>query len=184
MVLSKLLHAMLTASGFFVLAWWRSHCMNNEDLKTVISKLVTIGSSLRAFWGWYYMNDNWRQWCYHLRTTIFTIIGSFLPAFLIGYIVNDYNLQRWLYLKSAIAVLSAKALFLPSFWRCRRWQDIIDDNNKSLCYLSYTIVLLSMVVFSSFWGSYYLNDENQQRWYYIRSFTALLPIIGYFFTAL
>ena len=41
-----------------------------------------------------------------------------------------------------------------------------------------------MIVFSAFWGRYYLNDENQQLCYYMRSFTAVVFMMGSFFTAL
>ena len=98
--------AILTTIGFFLSAFCRCHYMIAEDLKPVISMLVEIGSILPAL-GWYYLNDNWHQQSYYLRTTIavLCVIASFLPAFLDWWILSDYNLQRCWCLRSAIAVL-------------------------------------------------------------------------------
>ena len=112
----------------FLCSYWRSFCQRSDK-----AVLPVFCSYLPAFWCWY-TNGGGYLWWFFLgasramltasgfflppcwRINVFTTILTFLHAFLIWYIVNDYNPQVWPYLRSTIAVLSVKVFFSPSIF--------------------------------------------------------------------
>ena len=110
------------------------------------------------------------------HTVVVPASEFFHAAFLSWCSINEYNKQRWYYLRSAVAP-AFKFGFIFSAWDC--YDCLNDDDQQLVRFLSFTwAVLLTVELFlPSSWGYHNMINDDQQHRSYLGSSTAVTSIL-------
>ena len=101
------------------------------------------------------------------------------------YLNNDVQ-QWWYFLVSTIAISGTLGTFLLVVGNCYS----LHDSHDSLWWYSFSLRSFKDIFFAihicpwKFWGWCGINDDDQQRWYYLRSSIAVDLIMNILFLAL